>query len=187
MRNIGQIVAGSLRKSLSTSGRECRSDFWIFSALWVPLAILLVWVFAPLKEDIFRGAKIYLICAVLSVPLLSAAARRLQDTGEPGNIAFLPLAPLGILYSAFIGIPVLFLGSARVFFQAGTNSGDMVAFLSAVVGGFLGYAALKSYFAFFIIALIATLKFSSNIFGQALLASQPGPNTYGPNPNEVPL
>ena len=50
----------------------------------------------------------------------------------------------------------------------------------------LGLLALLILVPLHFIALLVSLWVASSVIGMMLVSSQPGPNKYGPNPNEVP-
>ena len=175
----------NLLKTSSISGRCSRPDFWVFFAIWSPLALYLSWFFSPPIRESYFGAKIFLFSSAFFLPLFSAAARRLNDVGEHGQDAFLPLAPLAMVYGVFIGIPLLFLSSSMGFWSAQSIYGDSLASFTLLIGGMFGVFAYLAFIPALIIALIATVVMAASVLGQLFLPSQVGPNTYGPNPNEA--
>ncbi len=151
-----------MQLSLTWSGRLPRREFLCFA----PFAALLpIFVFCVIPD---RPRAWHLAATlVAALPLLSAGARRLQDTGEPGYSIMLPVAPLLYFFA------MLWLIGAG---------------FSLTLGGTPWYIAWPVVFLFWIafpIVCLASLFWIGPVVGQLLLPSTPGPNRYGPNPLEV--
>ena len=169
MRPI-QAITTCLRKAFQFSGRTSRTDFWWFAPLgFVPPVVTglqLSWV----NMD-FWGIWRVAVLLVLSLPLLAAMSRRLQDIGEPAHEVIFPFMP-------FVG---LWVGYRLAFWIA---IGSATAGLAAV-GLFLGWMAITLFIPLYLAAIFASLYLAASTIGKLLLPSTPGPNRYGPNPLEV--
>ncbi|SMR70825.1 Uncharacterized membrane protein YhaH, DUF805 family [Aliiroseovarius halocynthiae] len=114
-----KAISTCFSKVFNYSGRASRSEFWWFF-VFVGAATYLVsfldermfpdtWygmVFSHNTENVgtmltFGGTPMQLVVtAILAFPLLAAAWRRLQDTGQSGWISLLPLA--GLVLAALV-------------------------------------------------------------------------------------
>ena len=121
------------------------------------------------------------VAGLLAFPLFAVGARRLQDTGEQGRDAILPW---GFFARAVLRWELTSYFSAvldRGFETQNPADGPSgllfgLIYLTAMIASAIGFA-------------VCAVRFLSNIapaFGQCLVASEPGPNKYGPNPTEVP-
>lgn len=164
--------------SFAFMGRMSRRQYWLRFPVLVaaPLfSMILCWI---VGLSLLHTVALALVSAT---PLFSAGYRRLQDTSERGSDA---VAPWGY----FIG--AVFLGSWSVGFHttlqtafASDSPPDGPGGLAAVIiyglgGSLIGLTALYLFVVFLVTITPAV--------AQTLLPSTPGPNKYGPNPNEVP-
>ena len=118
MSAFGQVVQ-SLKKYADFKGRAARSEFWTFFFF-----VIIAQAVARLV-DALLGAKSYLpgpvsmvTAAVLFVPQLSVAVRRLHDVNRSGRELLVPcvmlfVAPLVALFGSFLG-RIVALGFAAV-------------------------------------------------------------------------
>lgn len=174
-----QAIKTCFSKYVTFSGRASRSEYWwffLFILIASFIATAIDWMFfstvVSVSSDTGTATAAYSAQPVQSVfglavflPHLAAAWRRMHDTGRSGLYALLPM--LLILGCAL----VLLFGIGLADHFAGNHSLDI----------FLTRATL--------IVLIPTLIV---LFVSPLLVlwwlsrpSQPGTNTYGPNPHEV--
>ena len=105
---------------------------------------------------------------LVSVPLMAAMSRRLQDTGEPGHQAIYPFMPFVLLWTGY---------QFFYWFSIGT------AFL--IIGALIGWLALLLLVPLYLLSFVVAIFMTASIIGMMLVSSQPGPNRYGPNPLEV--
>ena len=173
-----EAIITCLKKSVSFKGRASRSEFWWFVPIGVLSPILLLMALSA------TGLHILIVIPLIwlsALPLFAVGSRRLQDTGEAGEDAYKPWA--------FFAIFALL---ASFSFKSGGLVED--AFASDTPPD--GPAGLAFTFVYFwggtvligVLALISLVVFLIQItpaFAQTLVPSQPGPNKYGPNPNEV--
>ncbi|MCK4711539.1 MAG: DUF805 domain-containing protein [Marinosulfonomonas sp.] len=169
--NAVDAIKTGFRKSLVFSGRASRSEFWWFFPIGLALPIA---AGAQLSWRVVEIWGIWRLLVVMgfALPLLAASSRRLQDVGEEGHQAMFPFTPLIILW---VGYMVLY-GSVML-------EGLMVGSGLFMI---LGLLALLILVPLHFIALLVSLWVASSVIGMMLVSSQPGPNKYGPNPNEVP-
>ncbi|MEO1154486.1 MAG: DUF805 domain-containing protein, partial [Pseudomonadota bacterium] len=165
-------VKTGFRKAFNSSDRASRSEFWQFA----PVALLPPGIFALLTEwAVIEFWSIWrvLVLMFLAMPLLTALARRLRDVGEDGEAAvwpFIPFAAAWMIWQAY------YWGSYLVVNVFGGGGFFLILLLYIGVG--IGLVALAA-------AMIVSFVVTITVIGHALLPSQPGPNKYGPNPNEV--
>jgi uncharacterized membrane protein YhaH (DUF805 family) len=167
-------------KYVTFSGRAPRTEYWYFFLFLLLLSLFasaIDWMFFTTVVSVGGDAGSAtvaqssqpvqsLVSLAVFLPHLAVAWRRMHDTGRSGLYALLPM--LLILGAGF----VLLFGIGLADHFAANHSLDV----------FLTRATL--------IVLIPTLIV---LFVSPLLVlwwlsrpSQPGPNTYGPNPHEVP-
>lgn len=162
-------ISRNLRQAWTSSGRTSRSDFWCFAPVALTPPVLFAtqvdWLVVELW-GIWKLATLF----VLSLPLLNAAARRLQDTGMEGTSAFYPFAPFVVLWVGYQFI--LWFG-----WVLAVTTGPWVFGVWIL--------ALVILTPLHIIAFFVSLFMTSSIIGQMLVSSEPGPNRFGPNPLEV--
>jgi len=156
-----QAIAVCLRKYATFSGRASRPEFWWFAgALWLGSAAAAILDVGLFGADPEAGGPLSLGFGLATfVPGLAAGWRRMQDTGRMG---------LYVLYPVTIMIGVVFF--AGLFESTGLMAGDPASGLSG---------------ALFIAAAVLFLLSPFIVLYWLLRPSQPGPNAYGPNPNEV--
>ena len=163
------------RKYVTFSGRATRPEYWYF-ILFVFLGrivaemadgVLFGFSTVPVSETDFEiegpepiSALFFL---VILLPMLAAGWRRMHDTGRSGLYLLYPiLVWIGIgTFANLVGVtgPLL--------------AGD----LATAFGGVVGIIMILS----IIIAIFSPLI----VIWWLTRPTQPGPNTYGPNPNEV--
>jgi len=156
-----QAIAACLRRYATFSGRASRPEFWWFmGAVWlgsVLAAGLDVLLFGADAEDSGPVGLVFGLATLL--PGLAAGWRRMHDTGRMG---------IYLLYPVTI---IIGLGFA-VSLLDGTGLGNVPA---------LEGPGLLALFAVMILFLLSPFI----VLYWLLRPSQPGPNAYGPNPNEV--
>lgn len=165
-------TTAELKKSFDFSGRIARGPYLSFLAI---STILFALVLCTTLSFVGTGAAHWVVlgvAAVFYIPVTSAGVRRLHDVGAAGTLMLDPLKP------AFAGLVLVWLlplvGGAT--FTMLWVVGAL--FFPVIIAALISIALLG--------VTAATLIYFSNTMGLLLLPSQPGPNTYGPNPNEVP-
>lgn len=156
-----QAIAACLRRYATFSGRAPRPEFWWFiGAVWlgsVIAAALDAALFGAHRDD---GGPIGLVFGLATfLPSLAVGWRRMHDTGRMG---------IYLLYPVTIMIGLGFAMSLLDGFGLDT--------VSALEGP--GLVALFAVMILFLLSPFIVLYW-------LLRPSQPGPNAYGPNPNEV--
>ncbi|MEL6597725.1 MAG: DUF805 domain-containing protein [Pseudomonadota bacterium] len=175
---LSRAIISCLRKAFVFHGRASRSEFFYFFPIGV--AIPLIGAGAMITLEI---SPIWwlVVAGVLAFPLFAVGARRLQDTGEQGHDAILPWG--------FFALAIL-LWELTSFFSAVLDRGFQTPNPANGPSGLLFVMIyLPATIASAIGVVVCVVRFLSNIapaFGQCLVASEPGPNKYGPNPTEVP-
>jgi len=154
-----QAVAVCLRKYATFSGRAARPEFWWFAgAVWLGSLIA-----AVLDGVLFGAAEdgpVGLVFALATlVPSLAAGWRRMHDTGRMGIYL---LYPVTIMIGLAFAVSVL--------------DGFGLTEMPALEGP--GTIALFAVMVLFLLSPFIVLYW-------LLRPSEPGPNAYGPNPNEV--
>jgi len=77
------------RRSFDFSGRSSKHEFWWFFLVHLIVTLLCIW------GDIVMGLWLDTIYSVTSIiPMLSAIARRLHDSGKSGYWGFVFLVPI---------------------------------------------------------------------------------------------
>lgn len=76
-----RAISIGLRNASRISGRAGRAEFWWFTSLWLPLALWLPTLIPPAVLGGRPATAMLLIRLVLSLPVLTAAARRANDAG----------------------------------------------------------------------------------------------------------
>lgn len=104
-----------------------------------------------------------MLCITL-LPLVAAASRRLQDTGEDGHFAAIP-----ILMPLVTPMVVIFIFSPI----------SVVPFIGTGIVLLLAGLAL-------IICVAISFIWIGPLIGQLIVPSEPGTNRFGTNPTEVP-
>lgn len=146
-------------KYATFSGRASRPEYW-----WFLLFILLgAAVTGLLDRGLFPAAAIPPLTGIFQLgtllPLLAVGWRRMQDTGRPGSLIFLPLT----VSVAFIFLSVM-----------GFASGPNPNFNADAGGSRFVILGLLQFVAFVFIVWWLTRP------------SETGTNVYGSNPTEVP-
>jgi len=184
---FGDAMRTCLLRGLSFRGRSSRAEFFKFLPFGIGICVI-VGAFAVWRDFTLPGVLLSVFCA--AVPILAVWWRRLQDVGIAGIHAILP-------WVAFF--------YALVFGWAATQAGPLlnvdypqwrnpmvlilmfplgvIGYLGNVFGTFVGQMIAIFVALPLIILFLVRLSFAT---GQVLLPSLPGPNKYGPNPNEVP-
>ena len=153
-----------LAKSFQFKGRASRAEFWWFAPLYLSCTLIFVFWILPIFQSLnLNGLLIAL--AITLIPLVAAASRRLQDTGEDGYFAAIPiLAPVTIPWVVLFILSPVALG--------------LPVFGTIIVLGLAWLAVFG--------CLIFSFFWIGPIIGQLIVSSEPGTNRFGPNPNEVP-
>lgn len=162
------------RRSFDLRGRSARVNylwFLLFSTTLFAGAILACIAVLPAGHV---SAGVYQITAIFYLPVTAAGIRRLHDVGESGTLMLMPHLPTLVAGLILLALGLAYDGSASVKF---------VTILAAMFFAEIVYAIMA---VVFISATVMTLMYFSNTMGLLLLPSTPGPNKYGPNPNEVP-
>jgi uncharacterized membrane protein YhaH (DUF805 family) len=162
---FAESVRSVLGKYASFSGRARRSEYWwfyLFTVL-VSIATMIVDAVVGLAIDNEVGIVNTLATLALLVPTLSAAARRLHDTGRTGWWQLLPAVPLVVAIVAGVAAVV------TVSFSSGLEGIDVTLIAVAVIA--------------FVLSLVACVV----LVVMMCLDSQPGPNKYGPSPKQPVL
>lgn len=163
MGPVRAVIIGLLKFPVFT-GRASRSEFWWFAPIWVVATAALTKKAVSLDFISNAIPQKVLLCLAISLPIWAAGSRRLQDTDEPGSQVLWPI----IWISAMPLLLVLPFYPSAAFFPFGTA---FFVFLA------IGVQA---------VCTIIALMIMGPLIGQMILPSTPGPNHYGPNPNEVP-
>ena len=165
-----QAMRNGILKTFQFSGRASRSEFWYFAPVAVLPVILGLYLVPWHKIELF-GIWRWLGVMVLGLPLLSAGWRRINDTGENGQMILLPFMPIILLWVGY---------QAILWFAVGT------AFVGVgVVGMVIGFGTLFMLFPLYFAALLISFISLGPVIGQLVLPSTPGPNRFGPIPHEV--
>lgn len=153
-----------LLKTGNFSGRATRSEFWWFCPLGVSIPVAVA-LYAPPKVDGFPMMAVKLgLVGLASVPLASAATRRVQDAGRHGIELWVCVKPtLMVVVCGWLVSFGFFAMSTVVYLFVG------VLILIPALPALIGYAILAP--GLFLIAL-----------GLLVKSSTPGPNRYGPPP-----
>ena len=188
--NARQAVITCFKKYIVFSGRANRPEFWYFILFLFAGSLVLVIVnsaiFGPDVTYRYRldengepvgnpiavnkrynggwfGTGFFVVCLL---PWLAVTWRRMHDVGKPG---YLPFVTLVFWAAAVISITIVYSG-ANQFLSQMQETGRV----SVNVPTPLGMAVIVA----FLLVLIRNIAWLAN-------KSDPGPNTYGPNPNEV--
>ena len=193
---LGGAVKNCFRNYATFSGRASRSEFWKFILFCLLVGILLTILnsvlFGPRDEMIVKvtidstGQQTQDLIRKITydagwfgtafgfavlVPTLAVAWRRMHDTGRRGWYCLIPLAVMAVV----VGLAIASAEPAQIDKAAldpGMDLPDTVP-VPRISGGS-------------VLAMVAA-SFGSLILTIVWLCrrSQPGPNRYGPNPNEV--
>ena len=169
-----RAVNEELSRSFDFSGRTARAHYLWFLLASMALFIGLSGLTLTLLSNARTAEVILVLVIAFYVPVTSAGVRRLHDIGHSGTAMLDPLKPT-------ITVIVLFLILAAFVEQSAAAS-------SALVLGVLLAPLPIIVLALLVVAPVTfmTALYFSNTMGLLLLPSEPGPNKYGPNPNEVP-
>ena len=167
-----QLVRATLSETARTfdlKGRTARAHYLSFLLCTTSMFIVMLVLCIKLIPETHATTAIWLTTLIFYLPVTAAGARRLHDVGESVLLMLEPLKPR-LAFGIVLGLFGLF--SFKTF----------IGFVTLLLFG-------KVYFALICIAAlitaVATLMYFSNTMGLLLLPSTPGPNQYGPNPNEV--
>ncbi|AEI95054.1 DUF805 domain-containing protein [Roseobacter litoralis] len=162
-----QSIKTCFRKYFTFSGRASRSEYW-----WFFLFTILGGLFFGFIEGVINGASgtpggPTLLSGAFNlatfIPTLAVGWRRMHDSGRSGVYLFYPLIAI-VGLSIFIG---LFGGTELL------TSSDPASLFEGAFGIIV------------IISLIIVALSPFIVVFWLTRPSQPGPNTYGPNPHEV--
>ena len=162
-----QSIKTCLRKSLQTSGRTARTEFWWFAPVGIALPAIAA-ILAPPAINSW-GTLLLKISIVLlaAVPFFSAMQRRYQDTGMHGQDVWVALGPtIMVITSGWFLIVGVF---------------GIVSIIHAIVGAVFFLIMLP----IFVINLVIAPGTLGTAIGQLLIPSESSSNRYGPNPNEA--
>lgn len=156
-----------LLKTGNFSGRATRSEFWWFAPLGFAVPVAIAW-FAPPEVESFPSLFTKLALVTLAtVPLASAATRRVQDAGRHGIELWVCVKPtLMVVVCGWLVNFGFFAVSTIVYLFWG------ILILIPALPALIGYAIVAPGLLGIAIALL-------------IKSSVPGPNRYGPAP-EVP-
>lgn len=159
-----QAVTSGLLKFPIFTGRATRSEFWWFAPIWTGCTAMFMKlaVYLDLIANTIPQKALFVL--VISLPIWSAASRRLQDVGEQGTQVLWPLLWL----AAMPLLLVLPFSPLLAFFPFGMAIFFPIAMIIMAVCTLIAFVMIGP------------------IIGQLILPSSSGPNPYGPNPNEVP-
>ena len=85
MRQLTAIEAG-FAKALQFSGRTTRSEFWWFAPIGLNVGLFFVVVLAPFIALEPKPLLVFLAFALATLPVWSAASRRLRGAGKKSRI-----------------------------------------------------------------------------------------------------
>jgi uncharacterized membrane protein YhaH (DUF805 family) len=155
-----EAVETCLSKYATFSGRASRSEFW-----WFNLAISVA-IFSSAAVSIAINFPFIPAIVMLgtAVPGLSVFWRRMHDIGKPGYYIFMPYVP-------FFALIILIAIFENFDAYLGGSSDDGVSGPLALI--------LMIPFVFVLLSFLTIPWWLTR-------PSQSGPNSYGPNPNEVP-
>ena len=163
-----RAIRTGFAKSFQFSGRASRPEFWWFAPFGFALPLIGGLQMSWFNMD-FWGIWRVAVLALLSLPLLAAMSRRLQDVGKLGREAMYPFVPFVMLW---VGFQMYY----WLIFTPAIGSNLMLV---------LSYLTLVLFFVLYPLAMIASLILATSIIRKMLNSSIPGPNRYGPNPFEV--
>ncbi len=153
-----------LLKTGNFSGRATRSEFWWFCPLGLVIPAVVA-LFAPPEVNGFQMMAVKLgLVGLASVPLASAATRRVQDAGRHGIELWVCIKPtLMIVLCGWLVNFGLFAMSTVIYLFVG-----ILIFIPALPA-LIGYA-------------IVAPGLLGIAIGLLVKSSTPGPNRYGPPP-----
>lgn len=155
------------RKYATFKGRATRPEYWYF-ILFIVLggiacSIVDAALFGAVADNGGEGPVSTLFSLGTLIPLIAAGWRRMHDTGRSG---------LYLLYPILVWVGIAsFMGMVGA--TGPLLSGDFGTAFSGLVGIILAISIIVAVFSPLIVIWWLTRP------------TQPGPNIYGPNPNEV--
>jgi uncharacterized membrane protein YhaH (DUF805 family) len=104
--SFSDAVKTCFTKYVDFTGRAGRPEYWWFFLSYVIVYIVAIIIFGAIKTPVLA----YIVALAYILPLLSAAVRRLHDTGRSGWWYFIALIPLVgpiilIVFLASVGNP----------------------------------------------------------------------------------
>lgn len=101
--SFGESVTTCLRKYVDFKGRASRAEYWWF----LLFAVLVYFAGGMIGLALRTPALLLLVLVCVFLPLLSAAVRRLHDTGRPGWWYLIVLIPYvgGIVLIVLLALP----------------------------------------------------------------------------------
>ncbi|MGI3169174.1 DUF805 domain-containing protein [Pseudooceanicola sp. C21-150M6] len=174
--SFADAIRSCLQKYVTFSGRASRPEYW-----WFVLFLIAGGIATSILDSILFGTGTVetgpgaisaksengpisgLFSLATLLPILAAGWRRMHDTGRSGLYLLYPL--------------IVIVGMGTFASMAGATSAVMSGDFGAAFAGLTGIVMLLSMLVFIISPLI--------VIWWLTRPSQPGPNTYGPNPHEV--
>lgn len=173
---FADAIRSCLRKYVTFSGRATRPEYW-----WFVLFIVVGGIVTGILDSTLFGETIVEsdgsrtavgsdgpISSIFSlatlIPLLAAGWRRMHDTGRSG---------LYLLYPILVWIGIASFAS-MIGATSSIMSGDFGSVFAGITGIILAISVIIAVFSPFIVLWWLSRP------------TQPGPNDFGPNPNEVP-
>ena len=164
-----------LSKFSTFSGRGSRSEYWqFFLASWLTLNLAIysdVFIFYNSAGSVRFILSGYVVI-ILATPLLAAAWRRMHDVGMSGWNTVLPQFVAVILLISPLLINWIFSDVVR-------QNWSLLMVARARLANANNPEILYSLIVVSVLIYLLPLYWLTR-------TSQPGPNRYGPNPNEVP-
>ena len=159
------------RKYIRFSGRASRPEFW-----WFVLFVLVVGAVITAVHGMIFGP---------SYEVTTGTTYHSDGTSEPFRTVSETYdgGPVGAIFSILTFLPLL-AASWRRLHDTG-RPGWMLLLPHAIALILIGLALVTSSSVIGLIAFVATLGSLVYVFIMLAQPSQPGPNKYGPNPNEV--
>lgn len=167
-------IRSGLTGALRFRGRASRAEYWLF----LPVGLLLPAAAVAILGLIGAPFGAILIAGVAALlPLIAVTCRRALDSGEAPEATLQPTMDLLLLLlTVWLGyrtIPPLWLSLADADGPAGFSIAVTL------------WAAILIFTAAAFYLFVTGLVRGTALFSQMAEPSQPGPNTYGPNPFEV--
>ena len=168
-----RAIVREAKRSFDFFGRTARADYLLFLATAILAYAAITAALILFLPAGWVPETLYVTTAIFYLPVTAAGVRRLHDAGLSGTLMLDPLKPAAT-FLVFLLILWLFPTLGLVVNALALLSAMFFTKLLVALLVILGLAVVS-----------ATLMYFSNTMGQLLLPSQPGPNQYGPNPNEV--
>lgn len=172
-------VKSCYKKTFTMSGRAVRSEFWYFvlftylvglvvGGLNIPVAIAGVALSKTPSTVTFISLMSFdvLVSLALYIPLITAAVRRLHDTGRSGAWIWLGLAPTILMVCIPATIAITDHNTRGAIFTSGSPE---------MISSMLSFAIIT----------VIYLKACIILTFMLALAGTNGPNKYGDNPDEI--